>query len=63
MPLHLTMKVAVTAVRHGCFLFHLDLFLFFFFFFAVSELMPPYLNLATLRFNVNGYLDSHVVSG
>ena len=60
MPLHLTKKVAVTTVRHGCFLIHLDLslLLFFSFFFGVSELMPAYLNLAFVRFNVKGHLDS-----
>lgn len=30
MALHLTMKVAVTAVRPGCFLIHLNLFFYFF---------------------------------
>lgn len=34
-----------------------------FFHFGVSELMPPYLNLAAVRFIVNGYLDSQPVFG
>lgn len=37
------------------------IFLFFLCLFGVSELMPLCLNLATVRFNVNGYLDSHAV--
>jgi len=59
MAVHLTMKVALTTVRHGCFLFQWDLF----FFFLVSELLPLNLNLAIVRFNVNEHLDPHTVFG
>lgn len=56
MALHLTMKVAVTAVRPGCFLIHLDLFFYLFIsflFWCVTNIAS--LNLAAVRFNLKGH--------
>lgn len=54
MPLHLTMKVALTTMRYGALYFN---GIFFFPLLGASELLPLCLNLAVVRFNLNGYLD------
>lgn len=60
MPLHLAMKVAFDHNEVWCSLYQRDIF---FPFFGASELLPLCLNLAVVRFNLNGYLDSLVFFG